>query len=61
MEILYYGLSGSIEHKDSQGNTGVIKPGMVQVMSTGTGILHSESNRSPTEIVHAPHFLDCSL
>jgi len=52
MEILSYALSGSIEHKDSQGNTGVIKPGMVQVMSAGTGIMHSESNPSATEAAH---------
>ena len=52
MEILSYALSGSIEHKDSQGNTGVIKPGVVQVMSAGTGIQHSEANPSATETAH---------
>ncbi len=52
MEILSYALSGSIEHKDSQGNTGVIRPGVVQVMSAGTGIMHSESNASQTEVAH---------
>jgi len=52
MEILSYALSGSIEHKDSEGNTGVIKPGMVQVMSAGTGIQHSEANPSATETAH---------
>lgn len=52
MEILSYALSGSIEHKDSEGNLRVTKPGIVQVMSAGTGILHSESNPSKTEAVH---------
>ena len=52
MEILTYALSGSIEHKDSQGNTGVIKPGTVQVMSAGTGIMHSEANPSQTDVAH---------
>lgn len=52
MEIITYILSGSLEHKDSLGNGGIIKPGDVQLMSAGKGILHSEFNPSETEDVH---------
>jgi redox-sensitive bicupin YhaK (pirin superfamily) len=52
MEILSYVLEGELEHTDSLGNTHVIKPGVVQVMSAGTGIRHGESNPSRTESVH---------
>ena len=48
MEIITIPLEGSIEHKDSMGNTGVINAGEVQVMSAGTGIYHSEYNASRT-------------
>ncbi|MEO8591198.1 MAG: pirin family protein [Flavobacteriales bacterium] len=44
MEIITIPLSGAIAHKDSMGNSGVIRVGDVQVMSAGTGILHSEFN-----------------
>ncbi len=44
MEIVTWVLSGSLAHHDSAGNTGVIHPGLVQRMSAGTGILHSERN-----------------
>jgi len=37
-------LQGSLVHQDSEGNTGVIYPGLAQRMSAGTGILHSEKN-----------------
>ncbi|MGZ8550209.1 MAG: pirin family protein, partial [Chitinophagaceae bacterium] len=45
MEIITIPLSGQLEHKDSMGNTGIIRKGEVQVMSAGTGIQHSEKNK----------------
>lgn len=46
MEIISYIRSGQILHKDSQGNQGITKAGEVQVMSAGTGVVHSEYNSS---------------
>jgi redox-sensitive bicupin YhaK (pirin superfamily) len=52
MEILTWVLSGALEHQDSLGTHGIIRPGEAQVMSAGTGIRHSEFNASTTEPVH---------
>ncbi len=46
MEIISIPLEGDLEHKDSMGNTAVIKQGDVQVLSAGTGIQHSEYNKN---------------
>ena len=52
MEIVTYVLEGGLMHKDSLGNGGVIRPGDLQRMTAGTGIMHSEYNASATEAVH---------
>jgi redox-sensitive bicupin YhaK (pirin superfamily) len=51
MEIVSIPLEGTLEHRDSMGNVSVISKGEVQVMSAGTGILHSEYNYSDTNLV----------
>jgi hypothetical protein len=45
-------LSGRLEHHDSEGNHGVLYPGLAQRMSAGRGIRHSEMNASKDEPVH---------
>ena len=51
MEIVSIPLEGALRHSDSMGHTTVIRPGRIQVMSAGTGIVHSEMNDSPDKPV----------
>ena len=52
MEIISYVLDGELAHKDSMGNGSTIRPGDVQRMSAGSGVLHSEFNPSASSPVH---------
>ena len=52
MEIVTCVLSGALEHKDSMGHGAVLRPGEMQRITAGKGMLHSEFNPSPTEPVH---------
>jgi quercetin 2,3-dioxygenase len=52
MDIISYVLEGALAHKDSLGNGTVIRPGEVQRMSAGSGIVHSEFNPSKSDPVH---------
>ena len=52
MEIVTIPLKGDLEHKDSMGNSAVIREGDIQVMSAGTGVHHSEYNKNPDKEIN---------
>ncbi|MBZ5487651.1 pirin family protein [Halomonas aquamarina] len=52
MEIISYVLEGEMEHKDNMGNGEIMRPGDVQRMSAGTGVVHSEFNHSSEKGLH---------
>ena len=52
MEIFSYVLEGGLQHRDSMGTGSVIRPGDVQMMSAGSGVMHSEFNASREALVH---------
>jgi redox-sensitive bicupin YhaK (pirin superfamily) len=52
MEIVTYVLEGTLAHRDSLGSVEMLRPGELQRMTAGTGIMHSEFNPSETEPVH---------
>jgi redox-sensitive bicupin YhaK (pirin superfamily) len=52
MEILSYILSGTLAHRDSTGDGHVLGPDEAQVMTAGSGVIHSEFNASASDAVH---------
>ncbi|MGH9717401.1 MAG: pirin family protein [Candidatus Acidiferrales bacterium] len=52
MEILTWILEGALEHRDSNGGRGVIRPGELQHMTAGRGMMHSEFNPSTNDPAH---------
>jgi redox-sensitive bicupin YhaK (pirin superfamily) len=52
MEIVTYLLDGALQHKDSSGGGGVIRPGEIQRMSAGSGVVHAEFNASREQACH---------
>ena len=52
MEILTWILDGAIEHRDSMGTGAVLRPGELQHMTAGSGVMHSEFNPSPKDPTH---------
>ncbi|MFW2516901.1 pirin family protein, partial [Aliarcobacter butzleri] len=51
MEIISYVVNGEISHKDSMGNSEVLKRGDVQYISAGDGIYHREHNLHKSDVL----------
>lgn len=51
MEIITIPFKGALKHGDNMGNSGIIRKGQIQIMSAGTGVVHSEVNAHPSEAV----------
>ncbi len=60
-EIVTWVLSGSLVHQDSNGHSGVIHPGLVQRMSAGSGITHSERNDDAENSDEPAHYVQMWL
>ncbi|MER5637280.1 pirin family protein [Kitasatospora sp. NPDC002227] len=43
-EILTWVVEGALSHRDGHGHAGVVRPGMIQHLSAGAGVTHSERN-----------------
>jgi redox-sensitive bicupin YhaK (pirin superfamily) len=52
MEILTYVIEGQLLHRDSMGEQHVLGPNEIQMMSAGSGVVHSEFNASETNSAH---------
>jgi redox-sensitive bicupin YhaK (pirin superfamily) len=52
MEIVTWVIAGELAHRDSLGNGAVVRPGEIQRMTAGTGVVHAETNPSRSERVH---------
>ena len=61
VEIVTWVLEGAVEHRDSNGNTGILTPGLIQRMSAGRGITHSERNASTRADDAAAHVVQMWL
>ncbi len=57
LEIVTWVLSGTLLHEDDRGHTGVVSPGLVQRLSAGTGVVHSERS----DAGQAAHFVQMWL
>lgn len=52
MEIFSIVVEGGLAHQDNMGNGSILRPGSIQLLSTGRGVVHSEYNASDKEELH---------